>query len=679
MNKGIHLSFRARVMIMIILAMVAVSVGTVVSVSVEMHRILTNENKENIASIKNIIDARVTKVLQEIEGYAVLLSKDSQVVQGLDQDDTAGMQAFGKDIVSRMQLDFITLVDATGNVVARGHSPKHGDSQSGKYIVQEALKGNVAVGIARGNVIKFSFRAAAPVYERDRVVGAVLLGYNLSSLPFVDGIKKDMDVECTVFDGDTRIATTIVDDSGKRVIGTALTNRDIADRVLARGTRYEGENSLFGAMFDTIYWPIRDLGGNIEGMLFIGKDRISIENHMRYLIIFLAAVIFGISMLVAVLTLIVAGKLTKPVKTCTVFAKEIAQGNLDSVIDVHRNDDLGELADALQTMVEKLKILISDAKTEKEQAQQEKEKADQATRGALEAREAAERAKAEGMSQAAGSIEDVVERLTSASEELAAQSEQVTQGTHLQSKRTQETATAVDQMNATVLEVAKNASHASGASEEARENAVRGQEVVVRAVESINQVQQQVVGMKSKLDKLGTQADGIGQVMNVISDIADQTNLLALNAAIEAARAGEAGKGFAVVADEVRKLAEKTMQATKEVGLAVNSIQDGTNTNIKDMDVTVQVVTGTTDLANQAGNALKEIVSSSETMSQQITSIATASEEQSAASEEISRSVEDINRVTMETAQGMQQTLDATTELAGLAGQLGKIVQDFRS
>jgi methyl-accepting chemotaxis protein len=666
-------------MIMIILAMVAVSVGTVISVGFEMQRIMIDANKENIASTKQIIDSRVTRVFQEIEGYAVLISKDNRIIQGLVSDKTADLQQFGRDIVSKMRLDFITLVNADGRVVARGHSSKHGDSQSRKYIVQQALEGNIAVGIARGNLVKFSFRAAAPVYDNGRVVGVVLLGYNLSSLPFVDGIKKDMNVQCTVFDKNKRVATTITDASGKRAMGTVLTNKDIARTVLDLGNPYVGENELFGTMFDTIYWPIRDLKGNIEGMLFIGKDRTPISNNIKYLIMFLAAVIFGISLIVAVITLVVAGKLTKPVKTCTVFAKEIAEGNLDSTITVNRSDDLGELAQALQTMVSNLKKLIQQAETEKEQAHMEKGKADQAMHEAMQAREEAERAKADGMRQAAEAIEDIVDRLTSASEELAAQSEQITQGTHLQSTRTQETATAVDQMNATVLEVAKNASRASETSDEAKQNALKGKDIVVSAVDSINKVQKQALAMKCNLDKLGSQADGIGQIMNVISDIADQTNLLALNAAIEAARAGDAGKGFAVVADEVRKLAEKTMLATKEVGVAVKSIQEGTNSNIKDMDSTVGVVTQTTELANQAGQALNEIVTSSEEMSEQITSIATASEEQSAASEEISRSVEDINRVTRETAQGMQQTQEATTELASLAAQLGDIVQNFRS
>ena len=679
MKKGDHVSFRAKVVLMIILAMVAVSTGTVVSVGFEMQRILTEKNKSDIASIKKIIDSRVDKVLREIKGFSVLISKDATLIKGLENDDTAALQEYGKDIITKMKLDFITLVNSEGQVVARGHSAKHGDSQKKKFIVQQAMDGNIAVGIARGNLIKFSFRAAAPVYDGEKILGVVLLGYNLSSLPFVDGIKKDMGVECTVFDHDTRVATTITDKSGKRFLDSTLGNRAILQSVLDKGLPYEGENELLGAMFDTLYWPVQDLKGNIEGMMFIGKDRHQINNDIGHLIVLLSCVIFGIALLVTIITLLYAGKLTKPVKTCTLFAKEIAQGNLESVINVNSNDDLGTLAQALQTMVVKLKELIAEARQEKDQAQIEKKKADQATREAEAAKEEGEKARALVMRQAAEAIEGMVERLTSASEELAAQSEEITQGTELQSTRTQETATAVDQMNATVLEVAKNASHASEASEEAKHNAIDGEKIVADAVAAITKVQKQVTQMKGNLDKLGSQADGIGQVMNVISDIADQTNLLALNAAIEAARAGDAGRGFAVVADEVRKLAEKTMQATKEVGQAVKNIQEGTTSNISDMDATVQLVTDTTDLASRAGNALHEIVASSDTMSQQITSIATASEEQSAASEEISRSVEDINRVTMETAQGMQQTQEATSELAGLAAQLGNIVQEFRS
>jgi len=659
--------------------MFAVSMGMVVSVGIEMHRLLTEKNKATIVSIKKIIDERVQNTFREIKGFSVLIAKDSTLIHGLQSDDTPVLQEYGKNIISLLKLDFITLLNREGKVVARGHSTKHGDNQKNKYIVQQAMEGQPAVGIARGNLVKFSFRAAAPVYNGQKIIGVVLLGYNLSTPSFVDGIKKGMDVECTIFDRDKRIASTIMDRSGKRVLGTTLDNTLILASVMEKNQPYIGKNEFLGLTYDTLYWPIHDLQGSTEGMMFIGKDRHIIGSTIQHLVVLLSCVIFGIALLVTVATLLYAEKLTKPVKMCTLFAKEIAQGKLDSVINVERNDELGVLAKALQTMVAKLKELIEQARQEKAQAQAEKEKADGAVLEAKAAKEEDEQARALGMRQAAEAIEGVVERLTSASEELAAQSEEITQGTELQSTRTQETATAADQMNATVLEVAKNASNASEASKKAKDNAVDGEKIVANAVEAINKVQKQVAAMKNNLDKLGSQADGIGLVMNVIIDIADQTNLLALNAAIEAARAGDAGRGFAVVADEVRKLAEKTMHATKEVGQAVKNIQEGTTANIKEMDVTVQLVTETTDLANSAGNALHGIVASSDTIFQQITSIATASEQQSAASEEISRSMEDISRVTMETAQGMQQTQEATIELAGLAAKLGTIVQDFRA
>jgi methyl-accepting chemotaxis protein len=152
--------------------------------------------------------------------------------------------------------------------------------------------------------------------------------------------------------------------------------------------------------------------------------------------------------------------------------------------------------------------------------------------------------------------------------------------------------------------------------------------------------------------------------MNVINDIADQTNLLALNAAIEAARAGEAGRGFAVVADEVRKLAEKTMSATKEVGPAIVAIQNGARTNMEIVERTVQSVDASTDLAGRSGEALDEILGLVGATTERVQSIATAAEEQSAASEEINRSVAEINRIAEATADGMTEAIDAVNSIA---------------
>jgi methyl-accepting chemotaxis protein len=291
----------------------------------------------------------------------------------------------------------------------------------------------------------------------------------------------------------------------------------------------------------------------------------------------------------------------------------------------------------------------------------------------------AEKAKAEGMLQAAQQLESVVEIVTSASEQLSAQIEQSSRGSEEQARSISETATAMEEMNATVLEVAKNASNAAGTADQAKTKAEEGARAVSQVVKGIGQVQNQSQEMKIDMDNLGKQAEGIGQILNVISDIADQTNLLALNAAIEAARAGDAGRGFAVVADEVRKLAEKTMTATKEVGSAIRGIQDGTKKNIENVERTGKNIEEVTSLATNSGDALRQIVTLAEKTTDQVRSIATASEQQSATSEEINRSIESVNRISSETADGMRQSAQAVTELADQAQVLKQLIDEMKS
>ncbi|WP_457571870.1 Cache 3/Cache 2 fusion domain-containing protein [Desulfovulcanus sp.] len=286
---------------------------------------------------------------------------------------------------------------------------------------------------------------------------------------------------------------------------------------------------------------------------------------------------------------------------------------------------------------------------------------------------------AETLKAAAASINEITDLMASASDQLSAQIEQTARGAELQKQRAEETATAMEEMNATVLEVAKNASNAAESTEAARQNALDGEKVVQESIKAIKEVQNLTNLVKENMNQLGQKAENIGQVINVISDIADQTNLLALNAAIEAARAGEHGRGFAVVADEVRKLAEKTMAATKEVGEAIASIQEDARKNIEDTDRATQAVEQSTELAAKSGQALQEIVHIAEANADQVRAIATASEEQSAASEEITRAVEEINRISAETSEGMQQAAQAIAELAEQAQKLKGLVQEMQS
>ncbi|MBQ4132844.1 MAG: CZB domain-containing protein [Desulfovibrionaceae bacterium] len=291
-------------------------------------------------------------------------------------------------------------------------------------------------------------------------------------------------------------------------------------------------------------------------------------------------------------------------------------------------------------------------------------------------KEIAENAKK--IAEVAESSMDIANSVSSASEELAAQVEQSSNGARMQFDRVSETATAMTEMNSTVIEIARSASDASSIAENAKNMAVEGNNVVETLLVSIQEVDRISETLKLNMNELSAQAVDIGNIIDVINDIADQTNLLALNAAIEAARAGEAGRGFAVVADEVRKLAEKTMQATGQVAQVVSGIQQGTQTNIKGVDDAVKAIRSSYDLSQEAGDKLHEIVNMVNNTADQIQSIAAASEQQSATSEEINQALEQVRDISNETSIAMGEATQAVGELAQQATALRALIDRLR-
>ena len=332
---------------------------------------------------------------------------------------------------------------------------------------------------------------------------------------------------------------------------------------------------------------------------------------------------------------------------------------------------------AIVEMVNALKTNIENAQRESENAKEQSRKAQEAMQQAEAASREAQ-SKTEAMLVAADKLEQVGSVVSSASTELSAQIEQSDRGAAESAQRLSEAATAMNEMNATVQEVAKNAGSASNASAETKQKAEAGAQVVAKAVRSIDQVHQMSLELKDDMTRLNGHAQDITRIMGVISDIADQTNLLALNAAIEAARAGDAGRGFAVVADEVRKLAEKTMASTQDVGNAIKAIQESTAKSMTGVDQAVERIGEATELANQSGQALQEIVATVETTGDQVNAIATASEEQSAASEEINQSIVQVNDMARQTAEAMAEAARAVSDLAAQAQGLTNLIQELK-
>jgi methyl-accepting chemotaxis protein len=275
-------------------------------------------------------------------------------------------------------------------------------------------------------------------------------------------------------------------------------------------------------------------------------------------------------------------------------------------------------------------------------------------------------------------ISETSGRVATASEELAAGSTEMARGAEEQSGKTGQVASAVEEMSASVLEVAKNASGAADAAREAAQVAKRGGEIVARTVGGMEQIARSVEQVAGIIKALGQRSDQIGEIVRVIDEIADQTNLLALNAAIEAARAGEQGRGFAVVADEVRRLAERTGKATKEIAEMIRAIQGEAAGAVSSMEAGQGEVRSGVALAQEAGRALGEIVGVVDRVTAQVQQIAVAAEQQSASAEEISANVEAVATISRQALVAAQGTAQAAGELSGLASQLRGVVGRFK-
>ncbi|MEG8945539.1 HAMP domain-containing methyl-accepting chemotaxis protein [Rosettibacter firmus] len=284
----------------------------------------------------------------------------------------------------------------------------------------------------------------------------------------------------------------------------------------------------------------------------------------------------------------------------------------------------------------------------------------------------------ESLTNILSNIAEMINLTASISEQISSSTEQMAAGAQEQSSQALEVVTQVEEMTRTILSTSKNATLASDASKKAGQVAREGGVVVEKTVEGMNRIAEFVEKAVEKIQVLGKNSEQIGEIVQVIDDIANQTNLLALNAAIEAARAGEQGRGFAVVADEVRKLAERTTKATKEISDMIKRIQEVTENVVVSMSEGSSEVKSGKSLAQKAGESLKEIIYASDAVLDVINQVAAASEEQSVTSEQINRNVETISKVTNESAAGIQQIASAADELNRMTTNLKELISHFK-
>lgn len=356
-------------------------------------------------------------------------------------------------------------------------------------------------------------------------------------------------------------------------------------------------------------------------------------------IILIGYVIYGL--IIVVFLVGVASLLTTnfsgPVTSITQVSAQMAEGDFKSIdIKTKGKDEIGEMVESFTEMSARIGKVVS-------------------------------------------SIKGGIMNLSSASKDLAATAEDLNKNSHEQSLQTEQVASAMTEISQTVMDVAKNASDAVSASKDASSIALKGKKSVENTVNSMVEIAETIKETASTIEELGRGSNEIGNIIRVIDDIADQTNLLALNAAIEAARAGEQGRGFAVVADEVRKLAERSSKATREIAEMIKKIQTETKRSVSSMNIGVSKVQDGVKLAEEAKESLNTIVAASEKAVDMVQRIAVAAEQQSAAAEEVSQSMDNVSAITKKSSDANLQLNRAASDLSELASEMQKVISWFRT
>ena len=452
-----------------------------------------------------------------------------------------------------------------------------------------------------------------------------------------------------------------------------------------------GENITFdtvvnGEPMQYSYWPFRNLtacqdchddqpADAVLGGLKIVKSKQEMASMLSDSMTanILLSALCG-SLLVLIIFYLLNIKIFKPLDVVSDKLVKAADGEINQIIEVKSKDEIGRLLQAIKKLIDYInvferassRIAENDLTVEVEPVS-ENDSLGHSFKKMLR-----------NLSDMVGKITENTGLISEAVMEISLAAGKTTQGAASQTDQIQQISTAIEQMSATIIESSRNTGEVSNFSRNSADTATTGGDLVGQTIQGIDNITNVTRQTGESIDHLAKSSEDIGEIVRVIDDIADQTNLLALNAAIEAARAGEHGRGFAVVADEVRKLADKTMKATGEINEMIKTIQAETKEAVRSMDAGIEEVNKSAELADSAGRNMQEVVTMSQRVMDMIQQVASATEQQSVATEEISQRVENITTITRETSANAEKSSKAADQLRNQTESLKELVEKFK-
>ena len=472
----------------------------------------------------------------------------------------------------------------------------------------------------------------------------------------IDKMRKITNGTATIFQGDTTIATDVVVDGERRVGQKA--DPAIVEVVLEKGETFVGEADIAGQKYLTIYEPIKDKNGNVIGMWLVG-DNIKIINDTVLSLLTILIVVILIAGIIAVIgSVFFTRTIVRPIQSINKQLKEISdgEGDLTQELSVKSQDEVGELANSFNRMINSLRTMIGQI-------------------GATS-------------DQVAASSEELTasaEQTTKATSHIASSIQEIASGAEMQGKGADESSQSMKEMALGIQQVAKTTSNVSGLAMETNKEANAGNESIQKAIRQMEAINLSVSDSASVIKQLGEQSNRIGTITEVITRIADQTNLLALNAAIEAARAGEHGKGFAVVADEVRKLAEQSKDSADQIASLIGQIQVDTANAVDLMNKGAQETSLGMVVINETSEGFQKILRSIEEVTSQIQEVSAVIEEMSSSVEQVNASMEEMARISQTSASNTQNVASASEEqmasmeeITASAATLSKMAEDLQ-